>query len=195
MIRSDSKIILALAIPAVLQTLVRSSFIIIDAYWVGKLGSIQLAALTVATFLVWGAMALGEMVSTGANSLIAQSTGAQNKELSKEIATVNIVNTFFHSLILGLLMIPLLPLLYHIINLNPEQSHLANSYLVPFLSGLPFVTLLATVTAIFRGYGDTRTPFYLLLFALGVNLVITPLLIFGITGIPGLGLQGAAYAA
>ncbi len=195
MIRSDSKIILALAIPAVLQTLVRSSFIIIDAYWVGKLGSIQLAALTVATFLVWGAMALGEMVSTGANSLIAQSTGAQNKELSKEIATVNIVNTFFHSLILGLLMIPLLPLLYHIINLNPEQSQLANSYLVPFLSGLPCVTLLATVTAIFRGYGDTKTPFYLLLFALGVNLIITPLLIFGVNGIPGLGIQGAAFAA
>jgi putative MATE family efflux protein len=194
-VRSDSKIILALAVPAVLQTLVRSSFVIIDAYWVGKLGSVQLAALTVATFLVWGAMALGEMISTGANSLIAQSTGAQNKELSKEIATVNIVNTFFHSLILGLLMIPLLPVLYNIINLNPEQSRLANSYLVPFFIGLPCVTLLATVTAIFRGYGDTKTPFYLLLFAFGVNMIITPLFIFGINGFLKFGLQGAAFAA
>ena len=193
-IRSDSKIILALAIPAILQTLVRSSFMILDAYWVGKLGSLQLAALTVATFIVWGEMSLGEMVATGTNSLVAQSTGAGNSELSKEISTINLVNTFFHSLILGALVIPLLPLLYFIINLNPEQAVLANRYLIPFSLGLPCVTLLATITAIFRGYGDTKTPFYLLLFSLGLNMFLTPALIFGINGFLRLELQGAAYA-
>jgi Na+-driven multidrug efflux pump len=167
--RSDSRIILALAIPAILQTLIRSSFVIIDAYWVGKLGSIQLAALTVATFLVWGEMALGEMISTGTNSLVAQAVGAGDKELARKISTENITNTFFHSLILGLLVIPMFPLLYLIINLNPEQAELANSYLIPFSIGLPCITLLATVGSIFRGYGDTKTPFYLLLFALGLN--------------------------
>jgi len=192
--RSDSRIILALAIPAILQTLIRSSFVIIDAYWVGKLGSIQLAALTVATFLVWGEMALGEMISTGTNSLVAQAVGAGNKELARKISTENITNTFFHSLILGLLVIPLLPLLYLIINLNPEQAELANSYLIPFSIGLPCITLLATVGSIFRGYGDTKTPFYLLLFALCLNMIVTPALIFGINGFLRLELKGAAYA-
>jgi len=191
---SDSKIILALAVPAILQTLVRSSFMILDAYWVGKLGSLQLAALTVATFIVWGEIALGEMVATGTNSLVAQSTGAGNKELSRQISTINIVNTFFHSLILGSLLIPILPILYFIINLNPEQATLANKYLIPFSLGLPCFTLLSTVTAIFRGYGDTKTPFYLLLFSLGLNMFLTPFLIFGINGFMQLGLPGAAYA-
>jgi putative MATE family efflux protein len=192
--KSDNRIILALAIPAVLQTLVRSSFSIVDAYWVGKMGSIQLAALTVANFMVWGTYALGEMVSTGTNSLVAQSVGAKNNQLSKRISSLNIVNTFFYSIALGLLMIPLLPYFYQLININPAQSELANGYLVTFLIGLPCMTLLSTVSSIFRGYGDTRTPFYLLLIAVVLNILMTPFLIFGISGYFVLGIKGAALA-
>ena len=98
--KSDNKIIFALAIPAVLQTLVRSSFSLIDAYWVGKMGSIELAALSISYFIVWGTYALGEMISTGTNSLVAQSVGAEDKPLSKKISTLNIVNNFISGLIL-----------------------------------------------------------------------------------------------
>ena len=80
---SDRKVILNLAIPAVLQTVVRSLFVIVDAFWVGKLGHLPLAALTTATILIWGFLALGEMIATGTNSLIAQSSGAKNFELEK----------------------------------------------------------------------------------------------------------------
>lgn len=193
-LKPDNKIIFALAIPAVLQTLVRSSFSIIDAYWVGKMGSIQLAALTVANFMVWGTYAMGEMVSTGTNSLVAQSVGAKNKFLSKRISSLNITNTFFYSLILGIVMIPLLPIFYLLVNLTADQSELASDYLVTFLLGLPCLTLLSTVSSIFRGYGDTRTPFYLLLVAVALNIFLTPILIFGIGGIFVLGLRGAALA-
>ena len=192
--KSDNKIIFALAIPAVLQTLVRSSFSLIDAYWVGKMGSIELASLTVSYFIVWGAYALGEMISTGTNSLVAQSVGAEDKPLSKKISTLNIVNSFIFSLLLGLMMIPLLQYFYLLINLNPEQSELAGNYLVTFLIGLPCMTLLSTVSSIFRGYGDTKTPFYLLLIAVGLNIFLTPILIFGVNRHLILGLRGAALS-
>ena len=192
--KSDNKIIFALAIPAVLQTLVRSSFSLIDAYWVGKMGSIELAALSISYFIVWGTYALGEMISTGTNSLVAQSVGAEDKPLSQKISTINIVNNFFFSLLLGLIMIPLLPFFYLLINLNPEQSELAGNYLVTFLIGLPCMTLLSTVSSIFRGYGDTKTPFYLLLIAVGLNIFLTPILIFGVNGHFILGLKGAALS-
>ena len=193
-LKPDNKIIFALAIPAVLQTLVRSSFPLIDAYWVGKMGSIQLAALTVANFMVWGTYAMGEMISTGTNSLVAQSVGAKNQFLSKRISSLNITNTFFYSLILGIAMIPLLPFFYLLINLTHAQSELASNYLVTFLIGLPCLSLLSTVSSIFRGYGDTHTPFYLLLVAVVLNIFLTPILIFGIDGIFILGLRGAALA-
>jgi putative MATE family efflux protein len=193
--KSDIKLILALAIPAVMQTVVRSSFVIIDAYWIGKLGSLQLAALSVATFIVWGGLALGEMISTGANSLVAQAVGSQNKELAKEIAVTSIVNNFFYSLLLGLLLIPVFPLLYAIMGLTPEQSEYANMYLVPLFAGLFCITLLSTVTSIFRGYGDTKTPFYLLILALVITVFLTPILVLGINGYFRFEIKGAAYAA
>lgn len=191
---SDRKIILTLAIPAVLQTVVRSLFTIVDAFWVGKMGSVELAAITVATFLVWGILALGEMIATGTNSLIAQTTGAKNPEISKKIASANIVNTFFHTVSISVLLIPMLPLFFYITNLNPEQSKLAGEYLVTLLIGFPCITLLSTVSAVFRGYGDTKTPFYLLVFAIVLNVFLAPLFIFGVNGFLAYGLAGAAVS-
>jgi len=191
---SDRKLILRLALPAVLQTVVRSLFLIVDAFWVGKIGSPELAALTSATFLVWGILALGEMPATGTNSLIAQSTGAKNTALSSRVSAFNIVNTFVYTIILSLLIIPVLPLMYKFMNLSDSQAALSNEYLITLLLGFPCVTMLSTVTAIFRGNGDTKTPFYLLVAAILMNFVLAPVFIFGFFFVPAGGLQGAALS-
>lgn len=178
--KSENRLIFALALPAVLQTMIKSSFTLSDAYWVGKLGSVPLAAISVATFLVWGVISLGEMIATGTNALVAQSTGAQNKELSAKISIINIINAFFYSLLLGILIVPFTPYLYDLIQLNAEQRFFADEYFHTILYGLPAFILLSTVSASFRGYGDTRTPFYLLLFAAVMNFFLNPVFIFGI---------------
>lgn len=178
--KSENRLILTLAIPAVLQTLIKSSFTLSDTYWVGKLGSVPLAAISVATFLVWGAISLGEIIATGTNALVAQSTGAKNNPLSAKISTINIINAFFYSFILGNLIVPFTPYIYDLINLNAEQRYFSDEYFHTILYGFPAFILLSTLSAAFRGYGDTRTPFYLLLFAAVLNFVLNPVLIFGI---------------
>lgn len=192
--KSENKLILAIAIPAVLQTVVRSSFSFVDAIFVGQLGSIQLAGLSVATFLVWGVLSLSEIIPIGTNSLVAQSVGAENKSLSKRLASTNIVNAFFHSLILGIALIPALPFLYDLIDLDSQQKYFASEYLVAIMIGLPCLILQTTVSAIFRGYGDTKTPFYLLLLAVVLNLILTPILIFGVDGFLRFEMMGAALS-
>lgn len=191
---SDRKTILNLALPAVLQTVLRSFFIIIDAFWIGKMGSTELAALTAAAFIVWGTLELGDLISTGNGSLVAQSVGAKDFILSKKIGVLNLVNSFFYSFALGLLIIPLLPVLFGVMNLSAEHSVLSREYLTALLFGLPCVILLSTVNSVFRGYGDTRTPFWLLLIALVLNFFLNPLLIFGVDGFLQFGMKGAAIA-
>lgn len=191
---SDRKLILNLALPAVLQTIVRSLFVIVDAFWVGKLGKLPLAALTTATFLIWGFLAFGEMIATGTNALIAQSTGAKNAELEKKISTYNLVNTFFFTVVLSLCLIPFLPYFNTIMNIGEEQSALSNEYLIALLIGFPGITLLSTTTAIFRGTGDTKTPMYLLVFAVSMNFFLAPLFIFGFGFIPAMNMTGAAIS-
>ena len=183
-----------LSFPAVLQTVLRSLFIIIDAYWVGKLGSTSLAALTVATFIVWGIMALGEVIATGTNSLVAQARGAGMLDSAKDISTMNIINSLVYTFIVGICIIPLLPFLYKLINLSPDIASLSDEYLKVFLYGLPEILLLSTITAIFRGYEDTKTPLYLLFIALTLNFALAPLFIFGINGYFKWGIAGSAVS-
>ncbi len=191
---SDRKIIFNLSFPAVMQTVMRSMFIIIDAYWVGKLGSQPLAALTVATFIVWGVIALGEVIATGTNSLVAQASGAKSLELARNISTENIVNSLVYTFIVGVCTVPALPFLYGVINLSPDIAALADEYLKVFLYGLPAILVLSTVTAIFRGYEDTKTPFKLLFVALTLNFFLAPLFIFGINGYFKWGIAGSAVS-
>jgi len=189
---SDRKLILSLAVPAVLQTIVRSLFVIVDAFWVGKAGSLPLAALTTATFLVWGFLALGEIISTGTNTLVAQTTGAKNTELAGKISTFNIVNTFIYTVILSSVIIPILPFFNFLMNISGEHLRLSNEYLITLLIGFPAVTLLSTVSAVFRGYGDTKTPLYLFTGAILLNFILAPLFIFGYKFFPAYGMPGAA---
>ncbi len=190
----DRKIIFSLAGPAVLQTVVRSLFVIVDAFWVGKTGSLPLAALTSAAFLVWGFLALGEKIAVGTNSLVSQATGAGNRELAARISAYNIVNTLLFTVLLSLVLIPTLPLLYMFMNISGEQEFLCNRYLVTLLAGFPCITLLSTAAAVFRGYGDTKTPFLLFLMGVTLNFFLAPLFIFGYSVIPSMGISGAALS-
>lgn len=184
--------IIRLAWPAVLQTLVRSSVPIIDSYWVGHLGSEQLAAITVGSFLSWGVFAIGVLMPIGTNSLIAQATGAKQPETSRQIGAMNMIAALVYGFIIALIIMPLLPLLYSLTNLDAPKSILANQYLFVLLLGYPAMLLFETGNSIFRGTGDTQTPFRLLVVAVIMKVTLTPLLIFGINGHLQWGMSGAS---
>lgn len=192
--KSLNKQIISLAWPVVLQTLVRSFIPILDSFWLGKLGTEELAAITVGSFLSWGIFALGEMIPIGTNSLVAQSTGAKQTETTRYIATLNLFNAVLLGILIALLVFPLLPFLYKLTNLDSHKSFLANLYLLPLLIGLGSIILFETVNSIFRGNGDTKTPFKLLMIVVSMKLLLTPLLIFGLEGNLKLGMSGASLS-
>jgi len=188
---SLNKEIIRLAWPVLAQNIARSFAIaILDSYWIGKLGSEPLAAIAVGSFMSWGIYALGEMIPIGTNALVAQSTGAKDKQAERHIATLNLFNSVFLGLIIAAVFIPLLPLLYSFTNMDAPKVVLANQFLYPILIGLSSVILFETSSAIFRGSGNTRTPMQLLLIVFGIKAVLTPLLVFT----AGFGIMGASIA-
>ncbi len=183
--------IIRLAWPVFFQNLGRSLAIaILDSYWIGKLGSEHLAAIAVGTFLSWGAYALGELVPIGTNALVSQSVGAKDEDAAKHIGTLNLLNSVFWGVIIALIMIALLPTLYSFTNLDTPKAELANEYLFPILVLLPCVILFESGSAIFRGHGNTQTPFRLLLVVFSLKAILSPLLIFTFD----LGMKGASIA-
>ncbi len=171
--------IIKLAWPVVLQNLGRSLAIaVLDSFWIGKLGAEFLAAVTVGSFLSWGVFALSEMVPIGTNSLVAQAIGAKDKNSAKYIGTLNLFNAVFLGIIISSIVYPILPVLYHFTNIDAVKASLANQYLLPILIFLPLLILFETGNAVFRGNGNTKTPFILLVIVYAIKVVLTPLLIF-----------------
>lgn len=186
-----NKQIIRLAWPVFFQNLGRSLAIaILDSYWIGKLGSEHLAAIAVGTFMSWGAFALGELVPIGTNALVAQAVGAKEQDSANHIGTLNLFNSVFWGIAIALVMIPLLPVLYSFTNLDAPKAVLANDYLFPILVLLPSVILFETGSAIFRGHGNTQTPFKLLLCVFSIKAILSPVLIF----VFNMGMSGASIA-
>ena len=171
--------IIRLAWPVFFQNLGRSLAVaILDSYWIGKIGSEHLAALAVGTFLSWGAFALGELVPIGTNALVSQSVGAKDEDAACRVSTLNLINSVIWGVIIAAIMIPLLPVLYGFTNLDTPKAVLANEYLFPILVLLPAIILFESGSAIFRGHGNTKTPFRLLLVVFSLKIILSPLLIF-----------------
>ncbi|MCI0449654.1 MAG: MATE family efflux transporter [Chlorobi bacterium] len=186
-----NKQIIRLAWPVFLQNLARSLAIaILDSYWIGKISSEHLAAIAVGTFLSWGAYALGELVPIGTNALVSQAVGAKESDSARHIGTLNLFNSVILGIIIAIILIPLLPVLYSFTNLDMAKSALANDYLYPILFLLPCTILFETGSAVFRGHGNTQTPFRLLLLVFSLKALLSPLLIFTFN----LGMSGASIS-
>ena len=71
---------------------------------------------------------------------------------------------------------------------------LADAYLRIIFMAVPFLYMFAFLSAILRGSGDTRTPFVFLLLAVVLDIIVNPLLIFGLGPFPEMGIAGSAMA-
>ena len=183
--------IIKLAWPIVIQNLIRSLAVaILDSYWIGRIGTEQLAAITVGSFLSWGIFALTEMVPIGTNTLVSQSVGAKQFDNARYIGTLNLFIAVLSGLIITAVVIPLLPVMYMFTNIDTVKAGLANQYLYPILILLPCTILFETGSAIFRGNGNTRTPFVLLIAVFTIKIFLSPVLIFTFN----MGISGASTA-
>src|SRR5690606_13149239 len=90
-----------------------------------------------------------------------------------------------------------LPLARHILLWmgTPDASlPLAEAYLRIIFLAVPFLYMFTFITAVLRGAGDTRTPFAFLALVVVIDIIVNPLLIFGIGPFPRMGIAGSASA-
>lgn len=169
-------------------------FTVVDTYFVGQLGADELAAMgfcfPVAFFIQNVAMGIG----TGATSVISRAIGAGDQERVRRLTT--------HSLILALLLVVLVALtglsllnpLFQAMGAKPELIPLIRDYMVPWFLGVGLLVIPMVGNSALRATGDTRTPAVIMMMAGLVNVILDPLLIFGLGPFPRLELQGAALA-
>lgn len=160
----------------------------------GAHSSTALASMQITGSLLWTLYIVFSAGSAGTLAAVARSHGAGDSESAARAARSSIL----FALVVGMIVViplwvangALLRLLFP--NAGPLVIEQANQFLRITLPCLPLSFLEAIAAASLQGAGDTKTPLIAAIFGNIVHLTLSGLFIFGIAGLPSLGIQGAA---
>lgn len=184
-----------LALPIMGTSFIQMAYNLTDMMWVGKIGSNAVAAVGTAGFFLWLADAVITLCRIGAQVYVAQSLGERNQENAKKYAENSIQLTLIFAVLYSFLILILRHELIGFFNLeDKEVIDEAVVYLSIVASGLIFTFINPIFTAIFNGAGISRIPFIINAIGLVTNMILDPILIFGIGPFPEMGVAGAALA-
>jgi len=192
---SIAKTLFKLALPIMGTSFVQMAYNLIDMLWVGRIGTGAVAAVGTAGFFTWLANAFILIPKIGAEVGVAQSTGQKDMKEVKKYIKHSIQMGVILAFIYGLVMIAFRKGLIGFFNLGEVEIVQATiDYLVVVSCGFVFFFINPIFTAIFNGYGDSKTPFIINSIGLIINLLLDPLLIMGVGPFPRLEVVGAAIA-
>ncbi len=184
----------ALALPIILGQLLQSAYQLIDAFWVGRLGSNEVAAVSVSFPITFLVISLGIGLGIAGATLTSQYMGAKQTDKVNHVAGQTLLLVFVTSAILGLCGYFFTSKLLSLMGVAPDVISDAKSFLhVSFIS-IVFVFTFNIFQALLRGIGEVKLPLYIVSATVILNAFLDPLLIFGWGPVPGFGVTGAAIA-
>ncbi len=190
-----SKVLLRLALPIMGTSFIQMAYNLTDMFWVGRLGSLSVAAVGTAGFFTWFSMALIFISKIGAEVGVAQAIGKDDMVTAKSVAKASIQLNLLLAAAYGLLLFLFRHQLIGFFNLgDAEVIKNATDYLLIISFGMLFNFINPIFTAILNGSGNSRLPFIINSIGLAINIVLDPMLILGIGPFPALGVRGAAIA-
>lgn len=190
--------IVGLALPAMASGFVWVAYHWINQIWVGRMGghgSAPVAALSVAVFGTWAFGALSGLAGTGLNALVGRYVGAGRPAAASYVATHGLRFAAAFGALVGLVGIFIAPKLAAWSDVGPEAAAMSTGYLRAFYAAGFAALTQGAADSVFRGHGDTRTPFLVAVATLSTNALLDPILIFGAGPVPALGVTGAGIAS
>lgn len=167
---------------------------LMETVYIGRVGTAELAALSFTFPLVMVMQGLSMGLSVGASSVVARIMGVGDREKARLLNTHCVVLVFSLSIAVGFVVYPNLSSLFSLLGAQGEVLHLAVDYMRIWLYVMPFFTITFVGMTLMRAMGDAVTPGYLMTIGSGLHIVIAPFFIFGLMGVPEMGLRGAAVS-
>ena len=189
------KSLIALSVPIIFANLLQTAYQLTDTFWVGKLGTAAVAAVSISFPIIFLIISLGGGLAMAGTILVAQYKGRENKKAVDHIASQTILAVVLISIVLAIIGYALSPFLIHLMNVETAVFSSAVLYMKISFIGMVFMFTYMVFQSLMRGVGDVKTPVYIVLGTVLLNLILDPLFIFGYGFIPAFGVAGAAVAS
>src|SRR6267378_4769997 len=174
--------------------LVQTLYLLADLYWVGHLGKEAIAAVGVAGNLMMIVLALTQMLGVGTTTLISHAAGKKDQPQAELVFNQSFVMSILVALALGVFGFLLRNLYCEALSADVATATLAKSYLLWFIPALALQFPLVALGSALRATGIIKPTVGLQVLSVVLNIILAPLLIFGIGPWPRLGVTGAALA-
>lgn len=189
-----SKILLKMAPPVILAQLIQALYNIVDSLFVGRFSDSGLTALSIVYPLQLLMIALAVGTGVGINTVMAAKLGIGQAKKADEYAGVGTPLAILLWAIFAAVCYFLMPFYASLQTSSPEVIADVVTYgriVCVFSFGL---FLESIWTKVLQAKGDMRTPMIAQILGAVTNIVLDPLLIFGLCGLPRMGITGAAIA-
>ncbi|SOC21915.1 putative MATE family efflux protein [Ureibacillus xyleni] len=188
------KLIIILAIPAVIENFFQTVLGFVDTYFVSKISLSAVSAVGVTNAILAIYFALFMAIGVASNVRIANFLGANLPEKARHISQQSIVIAILFGLFTGVLTLIFAEPLLKLMGIKSDVLELGALYFR--IVGIPsiFMSLMFVLSAILRGAGDTKSPMYVSIIINILNAILDYVLIFGLLFIPEMGIIGVGLA-
>lgn len=184
-----------LAFPAVLHTLSDTVMQVVDSAIVGRLGVVELGAIGFAGVWLWTLTSGFVGTATGVQTFVAQEAGAGRRQACARWAVQGLWAIVPVATVAFFLVRAGIGGFFGLLGPSEELRIAATEYARARLVGAPAIPVAIVFNSYFRGLGDTRTPLAVAVIANVVNALLSWGLVFGVGGLPRLGVAGAGWGA
>lgn len=170
------------------------SFDAADLFFISRLGDAPLTAVSFALPLIWLVYGIGIGFEAGAASCISRAVGRGDGEQAKRLTTDTITLAVATAILLAVVGLYSIEPVFSLLGATPELMPLIHDYMGTWYWVAPLDMALWTALASIRARGNTLLESKVITAAALLNLILDPILIFGLFGAPALGVKGAALA-
>lgn len=181
-------------LPMVIGVAAIMSIGLVDAYFIGRLGSDALAAISFIFPVSVAITSLGVGIMVGINSVVARALGEGDREKAARRANFGIVFAAGCGLLMGIALWLAIDPIFAAMNAPAQLMPLIRDYMRPYAAGFPLILVIMGFNGVLRGQGEARKTSTISISYAAANWVLDPLLITGAFGVEGYGMAGAAYA-
>lgn len=187
-------LLLSMSLPMVISMAVNSLYNIVDSYFVAKISEDAMTALSlvfpIQNFI--NAVAIG--FSVGINAMIAQYLGAGRRDKADEALTQGMVLAVIHGIVMMILCIIGIPYFLRLFTTDANVIALGVRYATIVFSFSVILSVNLTFEKMNQAIGNMKITMISLLIGCVLNIILDPMIIFGIGPFPELGIAGAALA-